>query len=427
VTRPGAFDLPHRAYIEALAETPEGSPAWHAIVAGYAALQLFECWLEGDLGATPPSMLEVQRIWRYVEAVPERCVERRCLTQLVDSIELTLAATPHPVAERRANVGRAVECYARLLRYEAQWGLAGDVYSALLDFARATNDTTRMLDAMLMRGYCLRMAGRLDEASAAYAALRCAAEDANDERYRLESWLSDAKVAVERGNYVVARELLDRTLAQARDAECWVVVSKALADRARVAAIQGDLELSLQCSHEALVLNTDPIGRERILGNIALTFARMGLREPARDAGLLVLATAQDRTARLNAMINLMELAHLDARELVFEQYRKSLAREVMTPSLEAACLQVSAEGLRAFGRIAEAKRAAERLLDHATQHSLNEYVIRAAEILEDIEKPSELAPRAERAPQAEPTPSARVANIARAIAEMRVAAGLPA
>jgi tetratricopeptide (TPR) repeat protein len=419
--RTGAFDLPHRAYIEALAEAPEGSPAWHAIVAGYAALQLFECWLDGGLGVNPPSMLEVQRIWRYVEAVPETCVERRCLTQLVDAIETTLVGSPRPIVERRAGVGRAVECYARLLRYEAQWGLAGDVYSALTDFARCTNDTARLLDSMLMRGYSLRMAGRLDEASAAYAALRRAAEHANDERYRLESYLSDAKIAVERGNYVLARELLDRTVGEAREARCWVVVSKGLTDRARVAVIQGDLELSLQCSYEALELNTDPIGREQILGNIALIFAQMGLREAARDAGLLVLATAQDRTTRLNATINLMELAHLETRELVFEQYRRELAREAMAPNVEVTFLQVSAEGLRTFGRIPEAKRAAERMLDIASQHSLFEHVIRAEALLDKVEQPPVMA-RGET-----PTPSARVANIARTIAEMRVAAGLPA
>lgn len=419
--RSGAFDLPHRAYIEALAEAPEGSPAWHAIVAGYAALQLFECWLEGGLGATPPSMVEVQRIWRYVESVPDTRVERRCLTQLVDCIESTLVASTRDIAERRADVGHAVVCYAKLLQYEAQWGLAADVYAALMDFAHSSSDMHCLLDSMLMRGYSLRMAGRLDEASAAYAALRGAAENAKDERYRLESHLSDAKIAVERGNYGVARDLLERTIAEARDAESWAVVSKGLTDRARVAAMQGDMELSLQCSHEALELNTDPIGRERILANIALIFAQMGLREAARDAGLLVAATAQDRTTRLNATINLMELAHLDARELVFEQYRRELAREAMTPSVETAFLQASAEGLRSFGRIVEAKRVAERMLDVASRHSLHEHVIRADSLLVEIETPL-VRPRCEA-----PAPSANVANIARAIAEMRVAAGLPA
>ena len=419
--RPGAFDLPHRAYIEALAEAPEGSPAWHAIVAGYAALQLFEAWLDGGMGETPPSMLEVQRIWRYVEAVPDSRVERRCLTQLVDCIQATLVASPRLVAERREDVGKALLCYAKLLEYDAQWGPAGDVYGALMDFARSTNDMPRLLDSMLMRGYSLRMAGQLDEASAAYALLRSAAENAHDERYRLESHLSDAKIAVERGNYGVARDLLDRTIAEARDAECWVVVAKGLTDRARVAAMQDDLELSLQCSYEALELNTDPHGRERILANIALIFAQMGLREAARDAGLLVMATAQDRTTRVNATINLMELAHLDARELVFEQYRRELTSEAMAPNQEATFLQVSAEGLRTFDRIPEAKRAAERMLDIASRHSLHEYVIKADLILDAIEKPA--APT----PQEAPASSARVANIARTIAEMRVAAGLPA
>jgi hypothetical protein len=51
----------------------------------------------------------------------------------------------------------------------------------------------------------------------------------------------------------------------------------------------------------------------------------------------------------------------------------------------------------------------------------LHEHVIRADAMLEEIERPPSPAP-----PQA-PLPSADVANIARAIAEMRVAAGLPA
>jgi len=418
--RSGAIELPHRAYIEALADAPEGSPAWHAIVAGYAALQLFECWLNGGLGKTPPSMLEMQRIWRYIDSVPETRIERRCLAQLVDSIETALVASPDDVEERRADVARAVVCYARLLQYDAQWGLAADVHSALMDYARFANDTPRLLDSMLMRGYSLRMAGRLDEASAAYAALRSAAEQAHDERYRLESHLSDAKIAIERGNYPVARDLLDRTIAEARKTECWIVVSKGLTDRARVAAMQGDLELALECSHKALELTVDPHGRERILANIALTFAQMGLREAARDAGLLVVGTAQDRTTRLTATITLMELAYLDARELVFEQYRRELARETMAPNVEASFLETSTLGLRRFGRIAEAQRTAERMLDVASRHELHEHVMKAASLLDELDQPV-LLPRHE-----VHAPSARVASIARTIAEMRVEAGLP-
>jgi tetratricopeptide (TPR) repeat protein len=419
--RPGPIDLPHRAYIEALADAPEGSPAWHAIVAGYAALQLFEGWLDGGLGATAPSMLELRRIRRYVEAVPETRGERRCLAQLVDRIETTSEAATGVFSESRAEVGRVLASYARLLQYDAQWGLAADVHRTLIEFARCVNDVPQLLDSMLMHGYSLRMASRLDEASEAYAALRVAAIAAHDERYRLESHLSDAKVAVDRGNFPAARELLDRTIAEARDAECWVVVAKALTDRARIAATQGDLELSLTCSHEALELSTDPLGRERILANIALTFAQMGLREAARDAGLLVAATAQDRSTRIAAIINLMELAHLDGRELVFEQYRRELARESLTPNLEAEFLRSSAEGLRRFGRTNEATSAAERMLQVAERHGLHELVIRAESLLAEIEMPP-TTPRHDAA-----APNARVARIARTIAGMRAAAGLSA
>src|SRR5919107_3634040 len=112
--------LPHRAYIEALADEPEGSAGWNAIVAGYAALQLFETWMEGGLGATAPSMLDVRRVRRYVEAVPERHGDRRCLGQLVDAVEgATIGLRSEPRRVEIAEVGRVLASYAKLLQYDA--------------------------------------------------------------------------------------------------------------------------------------------------------------------------------------------------------------------------------------------------------------------------------------------------------------------
>ena len=419
--RPGTLDLPHRAYIEALADAPEGSASWHAIVAGYAALQLFEHWMDGGLGATAPSMLDIRHVRRYVDAVPELHPGRRCLAALVDGIEATTAhAGVESRSAQRTEVGRVLAAYAKLLQFEAHWGLAADVHGTLVEFAQRTNDVPRMLDAMLMRGYGLRMQGRFDEATDAYASLRAAATAANDTRYRLESHLSDAKVAMDRGNFPAARDLLDRAIADARRAECWPVVSKGLAERARVAVVQRDHELALGCLYEALELASDAAARERILSNIALTFAQMGLRQAARDAALLVAATAQDRSTRLTALVNLMDLAHQDGRELVFEQYRRDLAREDLAPYLHVTYLETSVVGLRVFGRRAEARIAAERMLDVAERHGLNEFVLRAEALLGDDRAPSP-APRADDRPA---TPHASA--IARAIADMRVAAGLP-
>ena len=419
--RSGTLDLPHRAYIEALAEEPEGSAGWHAIVAGYAALQLFETWMEGGLGATAPSMLDLRRVRRYVEAVPERHPNRRCLVHLVDSIAAATAGLRvGPRSVESADVGRVLASYAKLLQYDALWGLAADVHGTIVEFAQRTNDVPRMLDSMLMLGYSRRMQGRFEEATSAYAALRVAAVAAEDVRYELESDLSDAKVAIDRGNLRLAREQLDRTIAQARRCECWPIVAKGLADRARVALADDDQDLALACLYEAHELAPDASSRERILSNIALTFAQMGLCDAARDAALLVAGTAQDRTTRLTAMVNLMELAHGDGRELVFEQYRRDLAGEELTPYLEVTYLETCVIGLRTFGRHAEARHAAERMLDVAERHGLNEFVLKAEALMHD----AGATPRAEGG-SGRP-PAARSITIARAITEMRIAAGLP-
>ena len=420
--RPGSLDLPHRAYIEALADAPEGSPAWHAIVAGYAALQLFESWMDGGIGAAPPSMLDVRRVRRYVEAVPETHPGRQCLTQLVDGIEAASDDDAARPETRQAEVGRELSAYAKLLQYDAQWGLAADVHGTIVEFAQRTGDVARMLESILMRGYSLRMQGRLDEASEAYATLRSAAIAARDHRYRLESQLSDAKVTIDRGNFPAAREQLDRTIAEARRLECWTVVSKGLTDRARVAAMQRDYELALACSHEALGLSREPADREGILSNIALVFGQMGLRRAARDAALIVAATAQDRNTRLTALVNLMELAHQEGRELVFEQYRRELAREELTPYLQCVYLEASAEGLRVFGRAHESRQAAEKMLHVAEHHGLHEFVLKAEALL----YVADVATGSAGTSVDEPEPSGNVAAIARAIEEMRIAAGLP-
>jgi tetratricopeptide (TPR) repeat protein len=419
----GFTEFPHRAYIEALADAPEGSAAWHSIIAGYAAVQLFESL--ADVGATGavPNTIELRRVRKYVEAVPEWESIRRCLAQLVDSIEAAVSAPPSERTARSLEAARVLGTYAKILQYDAQWGLAADVHRTIIDCAHLVDDVEHLLDSMLMRGFSLRMQGLLDEASSAYAALRSAALFANNERYRLESLLSDAKVAVDRGNIPVARELLDRTIADARRAGVSVVVSKGLTDRARVAAMQGEYEHSLACSYEALEGAVDQRDRERILGNIAVTFSQMGLRDAARDAGLLVAATAQDRSVRLTAIVNLMELAYQDGRELVFEQYRRELAREELTPYLRAVYLETSAQGLRTFGRYSEARATAERMLDIAEEHALHEFVIKAEEALRGAGRAAPAAPFAPRSRMAEP--SRRVAIIARAIADMRVAAGL--
>jgi hypothetical protein len=119
-----------------------------------------------------------------------------------------------------------------------------------------------------------------------------------------------------------------------------------------------------------------------------------------------------------------MELAYQDGRELVFEQYRRELAREQLTPYLHAVYLEASAEGFRVFGRHREARAARERMLDVAESHGLHEFVIKAESALR-ADAPEPRQADAPMLPARDITPSRQVATIARAIADMRIAAGL--
>src|SRR5215210_4882655 len=74
--------LPHLAYLEALADTEDDTSRWHTLTAGYAALQLFDLWVEHDCGSVPPSDLELRRVRKRVELVSSGDPVRRCLTQL---------------------------------------------------------------------------------------------------------------------------------------------------------------------------------------------------------------------------------------------------------------------------------------------------------------------------------------------------------
>ena len=378
--------LPHLAYFEALANTEENTPRWHALTAGYATLQLFEVWAGADCGALALNDLEIRRVRKWLEAVAERDPIRRCLTQLVEVIERS--APRHGSNAKRLRgfeVGRVLAAYAKLLQYESSWALAQDVHETLIRYAQCVSDDERLLDSMMMVGFSLRMLGQFDEAREAYTALREMATVKKSEQYLLLSELGFAKIAIERGNLPAAAGMLDQILEDTRVGDHDVVRAKALMDRARVANQLGDLNSAATLGHEALEVTKDAMERDRILVNLGMTLTHMGLWDQARDAYLVVSASAQEVTMRWLAQINLMELAYLERQELVFEHYRRAVDGLELPPYVQAAFYETSAHGFCMFSRFEEATVAFRRMLDVAERHSLHEFVIKAASALEDV------------------------------------------
>ena len=416
--------LPHLAWLEALADCEEDTSRWQALTAGYAALQLFDLWVEHDLGAIAPSDLELRRVRKRLERVASGDPIRRCLTQLVDVMER--AHAPRGSEEHRLHgyeAGRVLAAYGKLLQYESSWSLSRDVHETLIDYATGADDEERLLDSMLMVAFCERMLGRLEEAREAYVRLRGVAASVKSEQYLLLSELGFAKIAIERGNLPAAAGMLDQILIDSRTNGQETVRAKALMDRARVANQLGDLTAAAVLGHQALECSKDPMERDRILVNLGMTLTHMGLWDQARDAYLVVTALAQEASMRWLAHVNLMELAYLEHNELQFEQYRRSITGLRLPPYIEAVFHETCANGFCRFGRLDEATAAFHQMLDIAERHSLHEFVIKAASALENVARVKPPLVDVARRPIEEQ--SRDVATVASSIARMRAHAGL--
>jgi tetratricopeptide (TPR) repeat protein len=416
--------LPHLAYLEALADSEEDTPRWYALTAGYATLQLFDLWVEQDLGAVAPSVLELRRVHKRLELVAAGDPIRRCLTHLVEVMERAKPARGSAEGRLRSDeAGRILAAYGKLLQYESSWSLSRDVYETLTDYARSVDDEDRLLDSMLMVAFCHRMLGQLDEAREAYSALRETASRVESEQYLLLSELGFAKIAIERGNLPAAAGMLDRILKDSRTSGQEVVRAKALMDRARVANQLGDLSTAAVLGHQAFECSSDPMERDRILVNLGMTLTHMGLWEEARDAFLVVTVAAQEAATRWLAQINLMELAYLERNELQFEQYRRSLTGLDLPPYIEAVFHEACANGFCVFARLDEAGRSFQKMLKIAELHSLHELVMKAATALEDLSRVR--PPLVDTTRRALEEQSSDLMAIASSIAQMRAHAGL--
>src|SRR6185437_16926372 len=96
--------------------------------------------------------------------------------------------------------------------------------------------------------------------------------------------------------------------------------------------------------------------KDRALSDLAATFVDMGMLDAARDAHLMLAATAVEQYTRWVATINLLEIAARDQREPVFEQYRRELADAELPATLAAYFEFYTGQGYRAFDRNEQAQ-----------------------------------------------------------------------
>lgn len=437
VVRSFSRALRHGPFFEALGEMEEGDFDWPATGAGLVVLRLVDAWLEDGPHVAAADSWGVRTVREAIAEVRTQPALRAILSSIVDAITERSVTAPAGLAPstdiprqdipRRpgiALIAPRLMAYGRALDFEGKWRLAGDVYRTIVDCADPSEDPDVAIDANMRLGYCLRMLGDLDAAASAYSVAGRIATAAGDLVKVLRAQIADAKIALARGNLPRAEQILERTVARARESRLDEVQGFALLDRSAVAHTRGDYERAVGFAYQALNVLGSPIERDRALADLAASFIKLGVRSAARDALLILAATAQEQFSRWAAVINLLDLEVLEGSEPRFEQYRRELAGVPLPPGLQAEYFLHAGQGYVRFGHRELARSSFAHAIDVATAHSYHQVAFRAEQALRELNdgsRPDE--PSAPAAPEA--APSADVRAIADAVSEMRQLAGV--
>lgn len=399
----------HLPFFAELAGLEDGDPTWRSVSAGLVVLRLVDAWIEEGAAAVAADGWGVRSVEAAIEEMPAGLPARAVLRSIMDAVKTSATSDLHAIAPR-------LMAYARALDLDAKWELAGDVYETVIAHVHPVEEADVAIAAHLRLAYCQRSVGALDKASRSYEAASAIARDVDDMFGILRAQIGAAKIAIARGNMPNAERLLDETIARAAGREDLVEVhAMALQDRTSMAIHRERYDLAVELAYASLELTRDPINRDRLLSDIAGAFYMLGVRSAARDAYLVLEATAQEQYQRWFASINLMEIAAREGSMPMFERYRRALVNVAMPPALEAQFLLQTAESHEALAQLDEAADAAERARTIAERYGFNEIAFKA-----DGLRVRALAgvALAERVP--EPDMSENLKTIAATISEMR-------
>jgi hypothetical protein len=185
-----------------------------------------------------------------------------------------------------------------------------------------------------------------------------------------------------RGNLPAADAVLEETVAQASAHELPEVRSMATHDRSYIAHMRAQYDVAVRLAYDAMRDSVVESERDRILGDLAGSFYMLGVKSAARDAFMILAATAQEQYQRWVATINLMELAAEERVSIQFERHRQQLAAAKLPPLLQAQFELHAGRGYQSFGEFATARTWLERALQTASEHSFNQLVFAAESAL---------------------------------------------
>jgi tetratricopeptide (TPR) repeat protein len=264
-----------------------------------------------------------------------------------------------------------------------------------------------------------------EEALSCFASASQIATMNDDVMNILRARIQEAHIAIDRGNLPHAETLLDDTIVRAKESGLAEIRATATHDRAHLASRRGRHEEALTLQYEALKGVRGQMARDRVLNDLGASFVQLGVYTAARDAYLVVAATAQEQYLRWTATINLLDVAVYERREPLFEQYRRDLEGISLPPTLATYYYIFVAQGYRAFDKLSLAKAAVNRAIELSTVHRLGQALYEAEELFNDLQQDEARERCAERIASRSASWSPEVQGIANAIHELRTMVGI--
>ncbi len=303
---------------------------------------------------------------------------REVLLGLINAMQTVREVDIQPVLPR-------LFAYAGCLEKRAELTLAADVYCTIARLGEEDFDGDLLVDSFLRLAYCQRNLGVLSEAEASYTTANKIARRQKDTPRALRS--QDIPVSAVyrcdvRGNLPKAEELLASVVAESERTECIEVRANAFHSHSVVAQRRGDLGRAVCIAYKAMQCSVLPNERDAILGDIGAYFVAMERFDAARDALMVLEATAASELFRVNARVNMVALAARSGDEALFASTRAQIDDATLAPETLVNYKIESARGLRCFGDAATARVLLEEARDLATEIGFNRSVFEAEEML---------------------------------------------
>jgi tetratricopeptide (TPR) repeat protein len=403
--------LRHLAFFEELAKARESDTVWRATSAGLVVLRLVDRWIVD--GPVEQNDWNVASVREAIAEIDDATPQRRILGSIVDAVAGSKTVNVRAVTPR-------LTAYAQTLEYDARWTLAIDVYRSVIGHAHPADDADLVALAFIQLGICLRNVGDLAAALEACERAQDVANAAGDMIGVLRARIVEAKIAISRGNLPRAEQILDDTIGRAEGGSLPDVRWRALHERATVAGMRGEFDRAIQFAYAALPFASSQRDRDRILSDVATGFLSLGLLDIARDAYLVLIATAQDQYVRWTSSLNLMEIAARQGAETVFDHYRRELGAVELPPYLRGKYLIIVGNGYRELGAPETGLPYLHDAVSYTSVNGLNHLLFEAEESLAASRTPANRAPLL-----AEPEVPVQVAGVAEAIRSMRETAGV--